>query len=56
MICCAPRPSEVAVPKRVARTASTSIDLPSGPRTPASPISGVKALEIRFGSPLRNEK
>ena len=52
LICCAPRPSEVAVPNSVAMIASVSIALPIGPRA-ASPRSGVKALEIRTGRSLR---
>jgi hypothetical protein len=50
LICCAPRPSEVAVPKSVAMMARMSMVRPAGPWT-ALPMSGSKALEIRMGRP-----
>jgi hypothetical protein len=52
LICSAPRPSEVALPKSVAKIASPSMPRPIGPST-RSPSSGRNADEIRFGAPLR---
>jgi hypothetical protein len=55
LICRAPSPSDAALPNSVARTASVSIDLPTGPST-RSPINGRNAELIRFGWPLRKVK
>ena len=52
VICSAPRPSEVAEPKRVAKIAMTSIALP-GPSFARRPSSGPKAPETRLPVPLR---
>ena len=52
VICRAPRPSEVADPKRVAKMAMMSIALP-GPSLARRPSSGPKAPETRLPAPLR---
>ena len=51
-ICSAPRPSEAAEPKRVAKIARMSISLPIGPSV-RLPSSGPKAAEISWERPLR---
>ena len=53
-ICDAPSPSDMAVPKTVAKIASTSMSLPSQPRARRSPMSGAHAAEISCGRPIRN--
>ena len=50
----APRPSDIAVPKTVAKMASTSMSLPNQPRARRSPMSGVHAAEMSCGRPMRN--
>ena len=47
VICRAPRPSEVAEPKSVAKIATTSMALP-GPCLARAPRSGVKAPDTRL--------
>ena len=54
LICIAPKPSEHAVPKIVAKIAKPSMSLPQKPFTPFSPISGMKALESSCLRPRRN--
>ena len=48
----APRPSEAAEPKRVAKIASMSMTLPAGPWA-REPSSGSKAALISWTRPLR---
>ena len=52
VICRAPRPSEVAEPKSVAKMATTSIALP-GPSVARRPSRGPNAPETRLPVPLR---
>ncbi|GAB3355488.1 hypothetical protein GCM10027300_23940 [Modestobacter lapidis] len=52
-ICRAPRPSEAADPKRVAKMARTSMTLPAGPAARRSPISGMNAALISCRRPRR---
>ena len=52
-ICRAPRPSEAAEPKSVAKMASMSMTRPAGPSARRLPISEVKAELISCGRPLR---
>ena len=51
-ICSAPRPSEAAEPKSVAKIASMSMTLPHGPLA-RDPISGSNAALISCSRPLR---
>lgn len=52
-ICSAPRPSEAAVPKRVAKIARILMNFPAGPSTALTPKSEVKAAEISCRRPSR---
>lgn len=52
-ICSAPRPSEVAEPKSVAKMAKMSMTLPTGPLTWRLPMSGSKTALIVRPRPLR---
>ena len=49
----APRPSEVAEPKSVAKIAKMSMTLPAGPFARFSPKSGAKAELMSSERPLR---
>ncbi|MNR06819.1 hypothetical protein D3C85_1229130 [compost metagenome] len=52
LICCAPRPSEVATPKMVARIARMSTACPQGPSM-ARPNRGRRVERMVSGRPLR---
>ena len=52
-ICRAPRPSEAAEPKSVAKIARMSMTRPAGPSARRLPISDVNAELISCGRPLR---
>ena len=52
-ICRAPRPSEVAEPKSVAKIAKMSMTRPAGPSARCSPSSGANAELMSSERPLR---
>ena len=52
-ICRAPRPSDAAVPNRVAKMARMLMNLPTGPSTILMPKSEVNAAEISCLRPRR---
>jgi hypothetical protein len=53
-ICSAPSPSEAAEPNSVAKMASTSMTLPTGPSARRCPSSGANAALISCRRPRRN--
>jgi hypothetical protein len=52
-ICSAPRPSDAAEPKRVAKIARMSMTRPAGPSERRWPMSGANAAEMSCERPLR---
>ena len=55
VICRTPRPREAAVPKTVAKMASTSMNLPSGPSAARTPMRGMNAADTSWRRPRRYE-